>query len=426
MAKPIGPICNLDCKYCFYLEKEKLYPTENFEMPSHVLESFIKQKIESHNIPTVNFAWQGGEPTLLGVDYFRKVIELQKKYANGKKIENTFQTNGILIDDEWCEFFNDNNFLIGLSIDGPEELHDKYRVNKGGNPSFNQVIRGLNFFKKHKVEFNTLTVIHDYNSRHPLEVYNFLKEVGSGFMQFIPIVERTVVKENEKGLSLVSPDYKDEAKVTDWSVKSEEYGNFLISIFDEWVRKDVGKYFVQMFDISLESWYGKEPSLCVFRETCGDAMALEHNGDLYSCDHYVYPENKLGNIIEDQLESLVTSPKQKEFGTNKRDKLPQYCLNCEVKFACNGECPKHRFIKTPDGEVGLNYLCAGYKKYFKHVDPYMKFMANELRNNRSPAKVMSWAKQKDKGFPNFRIGRNDECPCRSGEKFKMCCMKSRG
>lgn len=424
MAKPIGPICNLDCKYCFYLEKENLYPTENFKMPLNVLESFIKQKIESHNIPTINFAWQGGEPTLLGVDYFRKVIELQQKYANGKKIENTFQTNGVLIDDEWCAFFRENNFLIGLSIDGPEELHDKYRVNKGGNPSFTQVIRGLEYIKKHNVEFNTLTVVHDYNSRRPLEVYNFLKEVGSGFMQFIPIVERVAIKKVEHGLSLVSPDYKDEAKVTEWSVKPEEYGDFLIAIFDEWVRKDVGKYFVQIFDISLESWFGKEPSLCVFRETCGDAMALEHNGDLYSCDHYVYPENKLGNILEAQLEGLVNSPKQREFGTDKRDKLPQYCLNCEVKFACNGECPKHRFSKTPDGEDGLNFLCAGYKKYFKHVDPYMRFMANELKNNRSPANVMNWAKEKDKGFPNLRIGRNDECPCGSGEKFKNCCMRS--
>lgn len=423
MAKPIGAICNLDCKYCFYLEKENLYPNENFEMPLNVLESFIKQKIESHNTPAVNFAWQGGEPTLLGVDYFRKVVELQQKYSNGKKIENTFQTNGVLIDDEWCEFFKENNFLIGLSIDGPGELHDKYRVNKGGNPTFKQVMKGLEFLKKHNVEFNTLTCVHNGNSQYPLEVYRFLKEVGSGFMQFIPIVERRAVNGNENGLSLVSPNYKGEAEVTEWSVKAEDYGNFLIAIFDEWVRNDVGKYFVQMFDISLESWYDLEPSLCVFRETCGDAMALEHNGDLYSCDHYVYPENKLGNILEEQLETLVNLPKQRKFGTDKRDTLPQYCLNCEVRFACNGECPKHRFIKTPDGEDGLNYLCAGYKKYFNHVDPYMKFMANELRNNRAPANVMKWAEEKDNGFPNYKVGRNDPCPCGSGKKFKNCCMK---
>jgi uncharacterized protein len=243
-------------------------------------------------------------------------------------------------------------------------------------------------------------------------------------MQFIPIVERRAVNGNENGLSLVSPGYKGQAKVTDWSVKAEDYGNFLIAIFDEWVRKDVGKYFVQMFDISLESWFGKEPSLCVFRETCGDAMALEHNGDLYSCDHYVYPENKLGNILEEHIESLVNSPQQRKFGRDKKDTLPKYCLDCEVKFACNGECPKHRFIKTPDGEDGLNYLCAGYKKYFDHVDVYMKFMAKELRNNRAPANVMKWAEEKDKGFPSYNIGRNDECPCGSGKKYKNCCMRN--
>lgn len=421
MVKPIGPICNLDCKYCFYLEKENLYLNANFEMSFNVLESFIKQKIEANNVPVVNFAWQGGEPTLLGVDYFRKVVEMQKKYANGKRIKNTFQTNGVLLDDEWCKFFKDNNFLIGLSIDGPKEHHDKYRINKGGSGSFDQVVRGLNKLKEYGVDFNTLTVVHDYNAKYPLEVYRFLKEIGSGFMQFIPIVERSTENQNTEGLSLVSPDYKKEAKVTEWSVKPEAYGNFLIEIFDEWVRNDVGKYFVQMFDISLESWFRGEASLCVFRETCGDALALEHNGDLYSCDHYVYPENKLGNILGENLEKLVNSPQQKKFGLDKKDTLPKYCLDCEVRFACNGECPKHRFIKTPDGEEGLNYLCAGYKKYFNHIDPYMKFMAEELRNKRAPANVMIWAKEKDKGFPSFDVGRNDDCPCGSGKKFKKCC-----
>ncbi len=308
MAKPMGPICNLDCTYCFYLEKENLYPGSDFKMSEQVLKEFIKQKIEANDTPGVNFAWQGGEPTLLGVEYFEKVVELQKKYSNGKKIENTFQTNGILLNDKWCEFFNKNNFLIGLSIDGPKDLHDKYRVNKGGKPSFDQVVKGIELLKKHEVEFNTLTVVHDYNSRYPLEVYNFLKEIGSGFMQFIPIVERKSVSITEDSLTLVSPDYKGNAEVTEWSVKSEEYGNFLINIFDEWVRKDVGKYFVQIFDIALEAWYGQEPGLCVFRETCGDAMAIEHNGDLYSCDHYVYPENKLGNIMEEHLSVLVNKP----------------------------------------------------------------------------------------------------------------------
>lgn len=421
MAKPMGAICNLDCTYCFYLEKENLYPGSNFKMSEQVLKEFIKQKIEANDTPGVNFAWQGGEPTLLGVEYFEKVVKLQKKYSNGKKIENTFQTNGILLDDKWCEFFNKNNYLIGLSIDGPKDLHDKYRVNKGGKPSFDQVVKGIKLLKKHEVEFNTLTVVHDYNSRYPLEVYNFLKEIGSGFMQFIPIVERKSVSITEDSLTLVSPDYKGNAEVTEWSVKSEEYGNFLIKIFDEWVRKDVGKYFVQIFDIALEAWYGQEPGLCVFRETCGDAMAIEHNGDLYSCDHYVYPENKLGNIMEEHLSVLVNKPQQLKFGLDKRMELPNFCLNCEVRFVCNGECPKHRFIQTPDGEDGLNYLCAGYKKFFTYIDPYMKFMTNELKQERAPANVMKWVKEKDAGFPNLNVGRNDFCPCRSGKKFKLCC-----
>lgn len=392
MAKPIGPICNLDCTYCFYLEKENLYPKNNFRMPENVLEKFIKSNIEANDIPTVTFSWQGGEPTLLGVEYFEKVIELQKKYSNGKKIENTFQTNGVLLDDKWCEYFKKNNFLIGLSIDGPREFHDKYRISKSGNNSFDQVVRGIKYLKKWEVEFNTLTVINDYNSHYPLKVYNFLKEIGSGFMQFIPVVElKTEITKDEK-LSLVSPNYEGNACVTKWSVKPEKYGDFLIKIFDSWIKNDVGIYFVQLFDIALESWYGMEPSLCVFRKTCGDALALEHNGDLYSCDHYVYPENKLGNILEAHISTLVNSPKQAKFGLDKNISLPSYCYNCEVRFACNGECPKHRFIKTPDGEEGLNYLCAGYKKFFNHIDPFMKFMVNELINQRPPANVMKFAK----------------------------------
>lgn len=393
MAKPAGPICNMDCEYCFYLEKESLYPNAVFEMPYSVLETFIKQKIEAHTAPVVNFSWQGGEPTLLGVDYFRKVVRLQQKYSNGKKIENSFQTNGILLDDEWSEFFSENNFLIGISIDGPRSLHDEYRINKGGSPTFDQVINGLSFLKKHSVEFNTLTVVHNVNSQYPLKTYNFLKEIDSRFMQFIPIVERVAIKKNDDGLSLVSPDYNEEANVTEWSVKPEDYGKFLIRIFDEWVRNDVGKYFVQIFDVALESWYGLEPSLCVFRETCGDALAIEHNGDLYSCDHYVYPENKLGNIMEQHINNLVDLPKQSKFGNEKKDTLPKYCMNCEVKFACNGECPKHRFIKTPDGEDGLNYLCAGYKNFFNHIDPYMKFMAEQLKNKKPPASIMTEIKK---------------------------------
>jgi uncharacterized protein len=394
MAKPMGPICNLDCRYCFYLEKENLYGRkQNFAMPDAVLESYISQFITAQDAPAISFAWQGGEPTLLGVDFFRKVVAIQKKYANGKTIENAFQTNGVLLDDRWGEFLAENHFLIGISIDGPAELHDFYRVDKGGAPTFHRVMRGLRALKKHQVEFNALTVVNRQNSQHPLRVYRFLKSVGCQFMQFIPIVERMAKTANPDGLVLIAPRDPHAADVSEWSVEARQYGVFLTTIFDEWVRNDVGNCYVQLFDVTLESWLGLVPSLCVFRPTCGAAMALEHNGDLYSCDHYVYPENKLGNIMEQPLASLVNSPQQRAFGQDKRDSLPRYCRECDVRFACNGECPKHRFISTPDGEPGLNYLCAGYKLFFKHVDPYMKFMANELRHQRPPANVMAWIRQ---------------------------------
>lgn len=422
IAKPHGPICNLNCTYCFYLEKENLYPgKDNFRMPYDVLETFIKKKIKAHQVPQVSFAWQGGEPTLLGVEFFEKVVEFQNKYADGKRIDNGFQTNGVLLNDRWCEFFKKNNFLIGLSIDGPEERHNRYRLNQGGRGSFKQVMRGIDFLKKHNVEFNTLTVVQRDNSQAPLDVYHFLKESGSGFMQFIPIVERTTAAPTDQGLTLISPNYRKSADVTEWSVEAEAYGDFLIAIFDEWVRQDVGNYFVQLFDVALECWMGMPASICVFNETCGTAMAIEHNGDVYSCDHYVYPENHLGNIMEAPLESIISNPLQIKFGQDKLNKLPEFCRKCEVRFACHGECPKHRFIKTPDGEEGLNYLCAGYKKFFNHIDPYMRFMANELRFQRPPANVMAWAAEKDMGFPSYKGGPNDPCPCGSGNKFKKCC-----
>lgn len=422
IAKPIGPLCNLDCKYCFYLEKEKMYPdTKDWAMSDKILESFIKQYIETQSVQDINFTWQGGEPTLLGVEYFKKVIELQKKYSNGKKISNSLQTNGVTLNDQWCEFFLENEFLIGLSIDGPKEMHDYYRIYKGGQASFDKVVKGLELLKKHKVEFNTLTCVTSKNSYHPIEVYSFLKEIGSNYIQFIPIVERSTNLANSNNLKLISPSFEGSAEVTDWSVDSLQYGKFLSTIFDEWIKKDVGEYFIQMFEVSLESWYGKKQSLCVFRETCGTAMAIEHNGDLFSCDHFVYPENKLGNILNKHLDSLVDSSQEIQFGENKRKELPQYCIDCDVRFACNGECPKNRFIKTPDGEEGLNYLCAGYKYFFNHVAPYMRFMANELKNNHSPVSVMDWAVEKGKGFPSMKIGRNDDCPCGSGKKYKKCC-----
>jgi len=432
MTKPIGPICNLDCKYCFYLEKENLYPKlqghsglSDWKMPDDVLESYVRQYIEAQQAETINFAWQGGEPTLLGADFFRRVVALQQKYAAGKRIENAFQTNGVLLDDEWGEFLAQNHFLVGLSIDGPRDLHDRYRVDKGGQPSFNRVLAGLSMLKKHGVEFNTLTVVNRHNARQPLEVYRFLKEIGSGYMQFIPVVERIAREANDSGLVLIQPSDSGDARVSEWSVDPVDFGKFLCTVFDEWVRNDVARYYIQIFDVALETWLGIPASLCVFRETCGSAMAMEHNGDLYSCDHFVYPENKLGNIMEHPLESMVASAQQAKFGLDKRDSLPRYCRECDVRFACHGECPKHRFIRTPDGEPGLNYLCAGYKTFFHHIDPYMRFMANELRYERPPANVMQWARAHDveeaRRNPSERPGRNDPCPCGSGRKYKKCC-----
>jgi uncharacterized protein len=436
MAKPIGPICNLDCKYCFYLEKESLYPqegpqVETWAMRDDVLESYIRQFIAAHDTAVVNFAWQGGEPTLLGVDYFRRVVELEKQYANGKRIANAFQTNGVLLNDAWATFFRENEFLVGVSIDGPRELHDAYRVDKGGQPTFDRVMRGIEVLKRNKVEFNTLTTVHSANADSPLEVYRFLKANGSGFMQFIPIVERIAHNVTKDGLRLIAPDFSGAAKVAPWSVEPRQFGRFLCAIFDEWVRKDVARHFVQLFDVCLEMWAGMEASLCVFRRTCGEALAIEHSGDLYSCDHFVYPENRLGNIMESPLAALVGSEQQQRFGEAKENTLPRYCRECDVRFACNGECPKHRFTNTPEGEPGLNYLCAGYKMFFHHVDPYMRFMAAELAAQRPPANVMRWAAERDaserqKALERNGPGRNDLCPCGSGKKYKQCCLRIRG
>jgi uncharacterized protein len=394
MAKPTGPLCNLDCSYCFYLEKEKLYPgTANWAMRGDVLESYIRQYIESQPQETVSFAWQGGEPTLLGIAWFENVLLLQQKYAQGKRIENALQTNGVNLDAAWAEFFAVNEFLIGISIDGPRELHDAYRVDKGQQPTLERVMHGIEFLKAADVQFNTLTVVNRKNSHHPLEVYEFLKQIGSGFMQFIPVVERKAAQPSPHGLVL-GPE-QTLAQVTDWSVEPEIFGDFLCAIFDEWVRKDVGEYFVQLFDVTLELWLGVQPSLCVFSETCGNALALEHQGDLYSCDHFVYPENKLGNIMESGIALLAGMEQQAAFGRAKRDSLPAFCRTCDVRFACNGECPKHRFMTTPDGEYGLNYLCAAYKNFFHHVAPYMEFMGRELLNRRAPARVMEYARWSD-------------------------------
>jgi uncharacterized protein len=416
LGKPSGATCNLDCTYCFFLSKEKLYPDSRFRMSDDLLETYIRQLIESQRAPEVTIAWQGGEPTLMGLDFFKRAMDYVTQYARpGVAVQHTMQTNGILLNETWCEFFREHNFLIGLSLDGPQAMHDTYRVDKGGAPTFHKVLRAARLLQEHHVEFNILTTVNAANADHPLEVYHFLRdEVGTNFIQFIPIVERI----NEQG----EIGFQEGNQVSERSVKSEQWGTFLITIFDEWVRHDVGTVFVQMFDAALASWYGAPPALCIFAETCGNALALEHNGDLYSCDHFVEPKYLLGNIKDKHMIELVASDKQRQFGLNKRDSLPRYCRECEVRFACYGECPKNRFIETPDGESGLNYLCAGYKAFFIHVDKPMRLMAELLRRNRAPAEVMLVLAAEDaqlqKAFA--KAGRNEPCPCGSGRKFKQC------
>ena len=432
MAKPTGPLCNLDCGYCYYLEKKQLYPAgEAFWMPAAVLEAYVTQYLASQPGPEVTFTWQGGEPTLLGLDFFREVVRLQQKHAAGRKVANAIQTNGTLLDDDWCGFFTEHAFLVGLSVDGPKHLHDANRPDKGGHPSFETVMRGLAFLQKHGTDFNTLTVVSHANARRPLEVYRFLKEIGSAYLQFIPLVERRPdAAARTLGLDLALPPDPSlgdaHPAVTPETVTPADYGSFLLAVFDEWVRNDVGRVFVQLFDATLAGWMGMEPPLCVFSETCGDALVLEHDGGLFSCDHYVYPGYRLGSILETPLDQLAASPAQVAFGQAKKDTLPRYCRECEVRFLCNGECPKHRFIVTPDGEPGLNWLCAGYKRFFTTTAPQFRAMADLLRIRRPPADIMLVMAARDREEALRRAGRNDPCPCGSGRKFKSCCGPVRG
>lgn len=392
MAKPQGPICNLDCKYCFYLEKENLYPDgERFQMSEPVLAEYIRQYIASQPGPEVQFTWQGGEPTLRGLPFFERAVALQKEFADGRSVTNALQTNATLLDDDWCRFLKASNFLVGVSIDGPRHLHDAYRVDKRQQPTFDKVMRGIEMLQRHQVDFNTLTVVSRKNEDHGLRVYRFLKSIGSQFHQYIPLVERAPnAAARMLNLSLAAPPEPndDASPVTEWSVTAPGFGSFLTTIFDAWVREDVGTVFVQHFDVALARWFGQESPLCVFRETCGGAMVIEHDGRVYSCDHYVYPKHELGSIMTQSLEAMTASEKQVAFGQAKKDSLPAYCRRCEVRFACNGECPKHRFIATPDGDGGLNYLCAGYKHFFTHIAPYMEQMAELLRRQQPPARVM--------------------------------------
>ena len=410
LAKPTGAICNLDCAYCFFLDKEVFYPGSKFRMSEPVLEQYIRQLIESHQTNSVNIAWQGGEPTLMGLDFYRRTMDLVEKYRRpGMTFLHTMQTNGTLLNDEWAAFFAEHNFLLGISIDGPRPLHDIYRVDKGGKPTFDNVMRGLRLLQKHNVDYNVLTTVNRINGDYPLEVYRFLRdEVGTTWMQFIPVVERI----NADGLTL----YQEGTAVSDRSVQPEQFGRFLSTIFDEWVRRDVGTIYVQTFEAALSNWLGMPNSgMCVFNATCGTGLAIEHNGDLYSCDHFVEPNYFLGNIQETHMIELVASPQQIQFGLDKRDSLPRYCQECDVRFACHGECPKNRFIQTPDGEPGLNYLCVGFKEFFHHVDFPMKLMAGLIRRGREAREVMQIL---DRAFTG--VERNAPCPCGNGRKFKQC------
>lgn len=372
MLKPIGAVCNLRCKYCYYLEKKDLYPqAKNFVMSDEVLERFIQQYIESQTMPEILFTWHGGETLMRNRDFYERALKLEQKYAHGRKIDNCIQTNGTLLTDDWCKFFKDNNFLVGISIDGPQPFHDRYRRTRDGRPSFVKVMKGVNLLKKYGVEYNAMAVVNDYNVDYPLEFYNFFKDIDCHYIQFAPIVERI------------------EGQFAPWNVPSEKWGDFLITIFDEWVRKDVGTFFVQYFDSTLANWMGAPPGVCTLAATCGQAGAMEFNGDVYSCDHFVFPEYKLGNIHNKTITEMMYSEKQQQFGRSKYETLPRQCKECEFLFACHGECPKNRIIKTEDGEPGLNYLCKGYYKFYKHVAPYMDFMKKELENKRPPANIMN-------------------------------------
>lgn len=392
MTKAAGSSCNLACKYCYYLEKNNLYkdrqPDKRFILTDELLEKFIEMYIESQITPQVLFCWHGGESLMRPLSFYKRVVELQKKYARGRIIDNTIQTNGTLLNDEWCRFFKDNNWLVGVSIDGPQEFHDEYRKNKIGAPSFRKVMQGIDLLKKHGVEWNALAVVNDFNGDYPLDFYHFFKEIECRYIQFTPIVERIIPRKD--GRYLASPMDAQNIPLADFSVSPEQWGDFLCTIFDEWVRNDVGEYFIQIFDATLANWIGEQPGVCSMAKTCGHAGVMEYNGDVYSCDHFVFPEYKLGNIRTHTLIEMMFSERQQKFGNDKFDKLPSQCRNCRYLFACNGECPKNRFAITADGEPGLNYLCAGYHKYFEHVTPYMDFMANELKNQRAPANVMNF------------------------------------
>ena len=387
MLKPAGAHCNLACKYCYYLEKNKLYPTaQRHLMSDEMLEQFTREYIEAQTMNQVLFTWHGGEPLLRSIDFYRKALSLQQKYAGGRRIDNVIQTNGTLLTDEWCEFFAQNHWLVGISIDGPQPDHDHYRLTAAGKPSWKKVMQGIKLLKKHGVEWNAMAVVNAYNANHPLEFYRFFKENGCQFLQFTPIVER--LTRHEDGRTLASLADKDEISLSEASVAPEQWGYFLCAIFDEWVRKDVGKIFVEIFDCTLANWMGVSPGICAYSKECGHAGVMEHNGDVYSCDHFVFPEYKLGNIRDLSLIDMLYGEQQQEFSRLKHSSLPRQCKECDMEFACHGECPKNRFMKDKYGDSGLNYLCPGYYHYYQHVAPYMDYMKQELMSQRPPSNIM--------------------------------------
>jgi uncharacterized protein len=429
LAKPIGPICNLSCRYCFYLSKQSLYPTsEPWRMADATLEAYVRQYIaaQPETVASIDFAFQGGEPTLMGLDFFRRVVELQQKYLPpGKQCSNALQTNGVLLDDAWCEFLKAHGFLVGLSIDGPADLHDVYRRDARNGPSFAAVRRGMDCLRRHDVPFNALCCVHRANGDHPSRVYRFFRDAGVAFLQFIPIVQPRPGVARYGNPGAVPP----ETLVSPASVLPEQYGRFLREVFELWLQRDVGRIFVRDFDQALGAWLGVGATLCIYSKQCGRAVALEHNGDVYACDHFVEPDCRLGNIHEAPLAQLVDSARQEQFGRDKETTLPDFCRRCAVRFVCNGGCPKDRFLAAPDGQSGLNYLCAGYRAFFQAIDPAMRAMAAEVHAGGEAAAVMHRLRAQRRAATGAspaasRIGRNDPCPCGSGRKFKQCCMRA--
>jgi uncharacterized protein len=407
-AKPAGALCNLDCHYCYYLKKELLYPeSRSFRMSDDLLEEYIVQQVAIAPGSEILFSWHGGEPTILGLDYFRRIVELQRKHCpTGKHIANGIQTNGVLLTDEWCRFLAAESFGVGLSLDGPKALHDAYRVAKDQGATHQQVMQGYRMLRRQEIPVDLLCVVHAQNVRRPLDVYHFFKEIGAQYLSVIPLVE---------------PQPASPGGVSERTVPAAAFGGFLCAIFDEWVRQDMGRVIVQSFEEAARPAYGLKHSLCVFRPTCGDVPVIEHNGDFYQCDHFVTPEHRLGNIRESPLAELLESPEQEAFGQAKQNTLPRYCQVCDVRTMCNGGCPKDRIARTPDGEPGLNYLCAGYRRFFTHCRPYTLRMAALLWDGRPPELLMEQLRAEEvKALPD--AGRNDPCPCGSGRKFKKCCL----